>query len=61
MPGNLEEALDALEKDHEWLLRGDVFTKDARSTSGSTTKRTKELNPIRMRPTPHEFTLYYDI
>ena len=60
MPGSLEEALDTLERDHEFLLRGDVFTKDAIS-EWLDYKRTKELNPIRMRPTPHEFFLYYDI
>ena len=60
MPSSLEEALDAMEADHEYLLRGDVFTKDAIS-EWLDYKRTKELNPIRMRPTPHEFTLYYDI
>jgi glutamine synthetase len=60
MPGSLEEALDALEKDHEFLLRGDVFTKDA-IHEWLDYKRTRELNPIRMRPTPHEFFLYYDI
>jgi len=60
MPGSLEEALDAMEADHEYLLRGDVFTKDA-IAEWLDYKRTKELNPIRMRPTPHEFTLYYDI
>src|SRR5438094_2158279 len=54
MPGSLEEALDSLEKDHEFLLRGDVFTKDA-IHEWLDFKRTKELNPIRMRPTPHEF------
>src|SRR5271170_1746544 len=60
MPGSLEEALDSLEKNHEFLLRGDVFTKDA-IHEWLDFKRTKELNPIRMRPTPHEFVLYYDI
>jgi len=59
-PGSLEQALDALEKDHEFLLRGDVFTKDALH-EWLDYKRTKELNPIRMRPTPHEFFLYFDI
>src|SRR4029079_9355858 len=57
---DLEQALDALEKDHEFLLRGDVFTKDA-IHEWLDYKRTKELNPIRMRPTPHEFYLYFDI
>ncbi len=59
MPGSLEEALAALEADHEFLLRGDVFTKDALEEFIAH-KRNKELNPVRMRPTPHEFVLYYD-
>ena len=60
MPGSLEEALATLERDHEFLLRGDVFTKDALH-EWLDFKRTKELNPIRMRPTPYEFYLYFDI
>ena len=60
MPGSLEEALDTLERDHEFLLRGDVFTKDA-IHEWLDFKRNKELNPIRMRPTPYEFYLYFDI
>jgi glutamine synthetase len=60
MPGSLEEALDTLERDHEYLLRGDVFTKDA-IHEWLDFKRSKELNPIRMRPTPYEFFLYFDI
>ncbi|MCL2725739.1 MAG: type I glutamate--ammonia ligase [Polyangiaceae bacterium] len=60
MPGSLEEALDALERDHDFLLRGDVFTKDS-VFEWLDYKRTKELTPIRMRPTPHEFCLYFDI
>jgi len=60
MPGSLEESLEALENDHEYLLRGGVFTKDV-IDEWLDYKRTRELNPIRMRPTPHEFTLYYDI
>jgi glutamine synthetase len=60
MPGSLEESLEALEKDHEYLLRGDVFTKDALH-EWLEFKRNKELNPVRMRPTPYEFYLYYDI
>jgi glutamine synthetase len=60
MPGSLDQALDTLEKDHEFLLRGDVFTKDA-IHEWLDFKRNKELNPIRMRPTPYEFFLYYDI
>ena len=60
MPGSLDEALDTLERDHEFLLRGDVFTKDALH-EWLEFKRNKELNPIRMRPTPYEFFLYFDI
>ena len=59
MPGSLEEALANLERDHEFLLRGDVFTKDV-VEEWLDYKRNKELNPIRMRPTPHEFQLYFD-
>jgi glutamine synthetase len=60
MPVSLEDALDSLERDHEFLLRGDVFTEDA-VAEWLDYKRTKELTPIRMRPTPHEFHLYFDI
>jgi glutamine synthetase len=60
MPVSLEDALDTLESKHEFLLRGDVFTKDA-ILEWIDFKRNKELNPIRMRPTPYEFFLYYDI
>jgi glutamine synthetase len=60
MPGSLEESLATLERDHEFLLRGDVFTKDA-IHEWLEFKKTKELNPIRMRPTPYEFFLYFDI
>ena len=58
-PGSLEEAINALEADHEFLLRGNVFTKDLVQT-WIEWKRTKELDPIRLRPHPHEFYLYYD-
>src|SRR6476646_1134273 len=60
MPGSLEEALDHLERDHEFLLRGDVFTKDVIST-WLEYKRDRELNQVRLRPVPYEFFLYYDI
>jgi glutamine synthetase len=60
MPGSLDEAFENLEKDHEFLLRGDVFTKDVIST-WLEYKREKELNPVRLRPVPYEFFLYYDI
>src|ERR687891_632496 len=58
-PGSLSEAIDALEQDHAFLTRGDVFTKDLVDT-WIEYKRTKELDPIRLRPHPHEFYLYYD-
>jgi glutamine synthetase len=59
-PGSLQQALDALEADHAFLLRGDVFTKDVIETWLSY-KRTKEIDAIALRPHPHEFYLYYDI
>ena len=59
VPGSLEEALDALEEDHEFLLRGDVFTSDLIET-WLDYKRTQEVDQVRLRPHPHEFMLYYD-
>jgi glutamine synthetase len=59
-PGSLEEALHELEKDHEFLLQGDVFTKDVIST-WIWYKREKEVDAIRLRPHPYEFYLYFDI
>jgi glutamine synthetase len=59
-PGSLTEVLDALEADHEFLLQGDVFTEDVLEAYISY-KRENEVEPIRLRPHPHEFTLYYDI
>ena len=58
-PGSLEEAVNALETDHAFLLVGDVFTEDLIQT-WIDWKRSKELDPIRLRPHPHEFSLYYD-
>ncbi len=58
-PGSLEEALAALERDHEFLLRGDVFTDDVIAT-WIRYKREKEIAPMRLRPHPYEFCLYYD-
>src|SRR3989475_442683 len=60
MPGSLEEALGELKKDHEFLLKGDVFTPDV-IEAWIDTKVEKELNPVRLRPTPMEFALYFDI
>ncbi|MBI4063057.1 MAG: type I glutamate--ammonia ligase [Elusimicrobia bacterium] len=59
MPGSLTEALDALEKDHQFLLEGEVFTKDLVET-WIDYKRAKEVDFVRLRPTPAEFFLYYD-
>jgi glutamine synthetase len=59
-PGTLQQALDALEADHAFLLRGDVFTKDVIETWLSY-KREKEVDAVALRPHPYEFHLYYDI
>jgi glutamine synthetase len=59
-PGSLEEALNHLERDHEYLLHGDVFTQDVIST-WIWYKREKEVDAIRLRPHPYEFALYFDI
>lgn len=59
-PGSLDAALDALADDHEFLLRGDVFTKDVIET-WIEYKRKNEADAIRLRPHPYEFCLYYDI
>lgn len=59
-PGSLSEALDFLEKDHDFLLKGDVFTPDL-IDMWINYKRENEVDAINMRPHPHEFALYYDI
>ncbi len=59
MPGSLDQALKNLEGDHEFLLKGDVFTEDVIST-WIEYKREKEVQPVSMRPHPYEFTLYFD-
>ncbi len=59
-PGSLGEVLDALEKDHAFLLEGGVFTPDLIETWISY-KRTRELAPVNLRPVPYEFFLYYDL
>jgi glutamine synthetase len=59
VPGTLSEAIDALEKDHDFLLEGDVFTADVIQT-WITMKRTKDIAPVALRPHPFEFFLYYD-
>ena len=59
VPGSLPEALDALEKDFDFLLKGDVFTPDVIET-WIEYKRTQEIDELRLRPHPYEFALYYD-
>jgi len=60
VPASLDEALDALEEDHEFLMKGDVFTQDAIDT-WLNYKRTREADQLRLRPHPYEFFMYYDI
>jgi glutamine synthetase len=59
-PGSLHEALKALEADHEYLLKGDVFTIDVIET-WIDYKMTHEVQALALRPHPWEFALYYDI
>lgn len=59
VPGSLDEALDALEADHEFLLKGGVFTEDLIET-WIEYKRKEEADQVRLRPHPWEFALYYD-
>ena len=58
VPGSLAEALDRLEADHEFLLKGNVFTRDFIDMWIS--NKRKEQDSIRLRPHPHEFFMYYD-
>ena len=60
MPGSLESALDALARDYQFLLKGDVFTEEMLNTFIDY-KREKEVNAMRLRPHPYEFQMYYDI
>ena len=60
VPGSLDEALNALEADHKFMLTGDVFTQDVIDT-WIDYKRSHEIDPVRLRPHPWEFQLYYDI
>ena len=59
MPGSLDEALRNLEENHEYLMKGDVFTQDALDM-WIDYKRTKEVDQLRLRPHPFEFQLYFD-
>jgi len=60
VPGSLAEVLDALEADHAFLLKGGVFTEDLVRT-WIEYKRRSEVDPVRVRPHPYEFCLYYDV
>lgn len=59
VPGSLPEALRALEQDHDFLLKGDVFTEDVVET-WIEYKTSQEIDELRLRPHPYEFALYYD-
>ena len=59
LPHSLDQALEALEEDHEFLLKGDVFTQDLIDT-WIEFKRENEVDPLRLRPHPMEFEMYYD-
>jgi glutamine synthetase len=60
VPGSLEDALKALKEDHEFLLKGDVFTEDVVEI-WIDYKMENEVNPMKLRPVPYEFMLYYDV
>lgn len=60
LPSSLEEALDNLANDHEFLLKGGVFTEDL-IEAWISYKRDNEVDPMRLRPHPHEFFMYYDV
>ncbi len=60
VPGSLEQVLDALEADNDYLLEGSVFTPDVIETWVDY-KRENEVDAVRLRPHPYEFNLYYDI
>jgi glutamine synthetase len=59
VPGSLPESLAALEKDHAFLMDGGVFTQDL-IDAWLDYKRTKEVDPVRLRPHPYEYFLYFD-
>ena len=60
VPDSLDKVLDALEADHEFLLKGDVFTPDL-IEAYIAYKRVNEVDAVRLRPHPHEFTMYFDV
>ncbi|MBA3967755.1 MAG: glutamine synthetase, partial [Nitrospirales bacterium] len=59
LPSSLEQALKALEDDHEFLLKGGVFSEDLLE-AWIAHKRTNEIDAIRVRPHPYEYFMYYD-
>ena len=59
MPGSLDEAIDNLKRDHDFLLKGDVFTEDVVET-WIEWKKANEIDALRLRPHPYEYVLYYD-
>jgi len=60
LPGSLDDSLAALENDNEFLLKGDVFTTSL-IERWIKYKRENEIQPLRLRPHPLEFSMYYDI
>ncbi|HEV2908290.1 MAG TPA: glutamine synthetase, partial [Candidatus Eremiobacteraceae bacterium] len=60
VPGSLDATLDALERDHDFMLEGGVFSEELIKT-WIEYKRVKEVQEVRIRPTPYEFYLYYDL
>ncbi len=60
VPGSLDAAIDALEHDHDYLLKGGVFTPDVIDV-WIEYKREREIDALRIRPHPYEFYLYFDI
>jgi glutamine synthetase len=58
MPGSLRESIENLEANHDFLLKGDVFTKDV-IDAWVDYKLNEEVTPIESRPHPYEFNLYY--
>ncbi|HKO31096.1 MAG TPA: glutamine synthetase, partial [Nitrospiraceae bacterium] len=60
LPGSLDESLRNLEQDHQFLLKGGVFSKDL-IEAWIRYKRNKEVDAMRLRPHPYEYVLYYDV
>ena len=60
MPASLDEALACLQDDHDFLLKGDVFTEELLETFISY-KQKNEADAVRLRPHPYELAMYYDI